>query len=186
MGDHSRDRPSADQDRHPQKCDENCEAIEDGIGEQPEVSILVGAWYEHQEIQTEDGHNGPEDDADENLEALAGPAEQDANPHRHTHVAHNADPPGHSGHGGNNCQEREPNHKGDAYRQQPPEQDFRDSVLTSTSRRFGHYAAFVRDRSPSIPSLRQRTGRLRITRAESSVHEPLGKEWLLSNMLETI
>jgi hypothetical protein len=96
MADHSCERASSDQDHHPEECNEDPYAIEADIRKQCEVSFLGGAWYEHQEIQTENGHDSPENYSDEDLEALAGPAEKDTNSDGHTHVYYDAHPPGRS------------------------------------------------------------------------------------------
>jgi hypothetical protein len=186
IGDHSCECTSSDQDRHPYERDENTDAVEGGIGNQSEMSIFSGAWHRHQEIQAKNCHDGPRYQSEEDLEALSRPAEEDANSHGHAHVEHDADPPGRSGYCGNQCQEQEPDQKRGADGEQPPQQYFRDSVITSRSRRIRHYATLACDRLLSLPSLCQRTGRLRMTRAESSVHEPSGNARSSSNMLEAM
>jgi hypothetical protein len=186
MGEHSTECASADQNHHPAQSNVDDDAVEGGVAKQPKARILGGARYEHQEVHTEGSHHGTEDHCDEDVDASVGPAEEDANAHGHTYVAHDADPPGRSGHRGNERKEQGPDQKGRADRERPPQENFRDSVITSRGRRIRHYAAFLWDPLSSVPSLRHRTERSRITKAESRVHEPLGNTWSSSNMLETM
>ena len=103
-----------------------------------------------------------------------------------SHIEDRADTPGRSGHFGDECEEEKSNQEGCTRREQPPPPGSRDVVMTCRSKFGPHYAALASDRAPRVPSLRQRTGRLRMTRVESSVHEPLGNTLVLSNMVETM
>src|ERR1700722_7858680 len=58
MANHSDKSTSSDEDRHPEECNENADAVEGSEGEGPKVGIFRGGWYEQEEIYTQDRGNG--------------------------------------------------------------------------------------------------------------------------------